>query len=171
MRCHYNMVNFLQIPHNRHPISRPWGSDMGCSRARYGVSVVNTNSKLCSVWLIRVLYAMSPCIEVHYNGTRLYFSMELVQYNRYVVSTVNTDGCISGKSWLYTHVFQVFSAQAIMTHWRHIIHIASQIWSIIGSGNGWLEMKFSWYFTHEHINLVWNGCPASLLAICSPSAR
>ena len=26
VRCRYNAVNFLQNPHNRHPIARPWGS-------------------------------------------------------------------------------------------------------------------------------------------------
>ena len=30
MWCHFNMVNFLQNPHNRHPIAHPWGQDMGC---------------------------------------------------------------------------------------------------------------------------------------------
>ena len=29
-RCHYNAVNFLQNPHNRHPITHPWGLGMGC---------------------------------------------------------------------------------------------------------------------------------------------
>ena len=28
--CHYNVVKFLQIPHNSHPIACPWGRDMGC---------------------------------------------------------------------------------------------------------------------------------------------
>ena len=30
VRCRYNAVNFLQNPHNRHPIARPWGWGMGC---------------------------------------------------------------------------------------------------------------------------------------------
>ena len=30
VQCRYNAVNFLQNPHNRHPIARPWGRDMGC---------------------------------------------------------------------------------------------------------------------------------------------
>ena len=30
VRCCYNAVNFLQTPHNRHPIARPWGRAMGC---------------------------------------------------------------------------------------------------------------------------------------------
>ena len=30
VRCRYNAVNFLQNTHNRHPIARPWGRDMGC---------------------------------------------------------------------------------------------------------------------------------------------
>ena len=29
-RCRYSAVNFLQNPHNRHPIARPWGRGMGC---------------------------------------------------------------------------------------------------------------------------------------------
>ena len=28
--CRFNAVNFLKNPHNRHPISRPLGRDMGC---------------------------------------------------------------------------------------------------------------------------------------------
>ena len=28
--CRYNAVNFLQIPHKKHPIARPWGRDMRC---------------------------------------------------------------------------------------------------------------------------------------------
>ena len=28
--CHENTVNFLQNPHNRHPIACPWGQRMGC---------------------------------------------------------------------------------------------------------------------------------------------
>ena len=28
--CHYNMVNFHPNPHKRHPITCPWGRDMGC---------------------------------------------------------------------------------------------------------------------------------------------
>ena len=30
VQCRYNAVNFLENPHNRHPISRPWGRGMGC---------------------------------------------------------------------------------------------------------------------------------------------
>ena len=30
VRCRYNAVNFLQNPHNRHPIAHPSGRDMGC---------------------------------------------------------------------------------------------------------------------------------------------
>ena len=30
VQCCYNTVNFLQIPHNRHPIAQPWGWGMGC---------------------------------------------------------------------------------------------------------------------------------------------
>ena len=30
VRCHYNAVNFLQNPHKRHPIARPFGRDMAC---------------------------------------------------------------------------------------------------------------------------------------------
>ena len=29
-RCRYKAVNFLLNPHNRHPIARPRGRDMGC---------------------------------------------------------------------------------------------------------------------------------------------
>ena len=38
-------------------------------RAIYGVSVVNTNSNLCSASVTRVLYAISCWIEPRYNGT------------------------------------------------------------------------------------------------------
>ena len=30
VRCHYNTVNFLQYPYNRHPIACLWGQAMGC---------------------------------------------------------------------------------------------------------------------------------------------
>ena len=30
VQCCYNKVNFLQIPHNGHPIAQPWGWGMGC---------------------------------------------------------------------------------------------------------------------------------------------
>ena len=30
VRYHYNPVNFLENPYNRHPIARPWGRVMGC---------------------------------------------------------------------------------------------------------------------------------------------
>ena len=30
VRCRYNAVNFLQNPHNIHPIAHPWGRGMGC---------------------------------------------------------------------------------------------------------------------------------------------
>ena len=30
VQCHYNTVNFLQYPHNRHPITCPLGQGMGC---------------------------------------------------------------------------------------------------------------------------------------------
>ena len=29
VRCRYNAINFVQNPHNRHPIARPWGRGMG----------------------------------------------------------------------------------------------------------------------------------------------
>ena len=30
VRCYYNAVNFLENPHNTHPIASLWGWDMGC---------------------------------------------------------------------------------------------------------------------------------------------
>ena len=30
VQCHYNVLNFLQKSHNRHPIPCPWGQGMGC---------------------------------------------------------------------------------------------------------------------------------------------
>ena len=30
VQCWYNTVSFLQNTHNRHPVTRPWGWDMGC---------------------------------------------------------------------------------------------------------------------------------------------
>ena len=62
MRCRYNAVNFLQIPHNRHPKSSP-------SRARY---VVNTNSDLSSASVSGALNAILCCIRLRYNDTALY---------------------------------------------------------------------------------------------------
>ena len=54
-------------------------------RARYGVSVVNTNSYLCSTSQTRVLYAISRCTRPRYNGTWLYIYiyiyMNMISYN------------------------------------------------------------------------------------------
>ena len=42
--CHYNKVNFLQNPHNRHPV-----------RVTYGVSFLSLKSDLCSAAAIKML--------------------------------------------------------------------------------------------------------------------
>ena len=61
MQCHYNSVNFLPNPHNRHPIARPWGPGMGFLLW------------VCSLMLVLLL--SSQChklyLEKFNNGTRL----------------------------------------------------------------------------------------------------
>ena len=52
VRCHYNAVNFLPNPHNRHPIARPWGWGLG-------VSVVILISDLLYTTVISVSYVIS----------------------------------------------------------------------------------------------------------------
>ena len=69
---HYNMVNFLQNPHNRHPISSPL-------RARYGVSLVILISYSLSTTVITVLYVISWYIRPHYNGTWLHSDLSKLE--------------------------------------------------------------------------------------------
>ena len=56
-------------------------------RARYGVSVVNTNSYSCSASVTGELYAISCCIRPCYNDTQLYYwflcTIITQQYNIY----------------------------------------------------------------------------------------
>ena len=49
--CHYNMVNFLPNPHNRHSIAHPLGWDMGCLLWIYSLMYIQCSG----VWNI-VLY-------------------------------------------------------------------------------------------------------------------
>ena len=54
-----NVVSFLQNTHNRHPIARPWGQDMGCL--------------LWELWLIFCLsYCIDVCIMVFYCMCHIY---------------------------------------------------------------------------------------------------
>ena len=48
-------------------------------RARYGVSFVNSNSDLYSTSVTAVLCAISCYTGLHYNGTRLYLTLEIAQ--------------------------------------------------------------------------------------------
>ena len=51
VQCRYNAVYYLKIPHNRHPIARPWGRDMECL--------------LCVPALINVLPLSLKCCILH----------------------------------------------------------------------------------------------------------
>ena len=51
VQCHYNVVNFLQNIHNKHPIACPLGRGMGC------LLWVQTND-LYSVWIAAVTWQM-----------------------------------------------------------------------------------------------------------------
>ena len=64
--CHYNSVNFLQNPHNRHP---PNSSPV---RVSYGVSVEILISDSLSATIFAVSYVISWEIRPRYNGTWLY---------------------------------------------------------------------------------------------------
>ena len=61
--CSYEVVNFLENPHNR-PI-----------RVKYGVSFVDTNSDLCNASVTDVLFEISHYIGLCYNDTRLYSAL------------------------------------------------------------------------------------------------
>ena len=61
VRCRSNAVDFLQNPHNRHPIARPWGRGTGCLFWEL------THSVSASV----VVYVVSYGIGPRYNGTWL----------------------------------------------------------------------------------------------------
>ena len=66
MQRHYNMVNFLWNPHNRHlPHCSP-------VRERYGVPVVILKSYSLPATVIAVWYVISWWIGPHYNATWLY---------------------------------------------------------------------------------------------------
>ena len=64
VRCHYSAFNFLQISHNRHPISRPWGRGMG--------SFLWVQSLTCFVAVIAILCVILWHSVPRYNGTALY---------------------------------------------------------------------------------------------------
>ena len=60
--CCYNMVNFLSNPHNRHPISRLSGWDMGCLWWEKDFDLFNVGNTA-------VLCEITYYIRLHYNGT------------------------------------------------------------------------------------------------------
>ena len=61
------------------PISSQLTPHISPVRARYGVSIVNTYSDLCSASVTRVLYAISCYIGLRYNSTRLYICWHFMQ--------------------------------------------------------------------------------------------
>ena len=66
--CSYNAVNFSKFLEREVNLYSQQTPHISPSRARYGVSIVQTNSNLYSASVTRVLYAIS-CIEPCYNGT------------------------------------------------------------------------------------------------------
>ena len=71
VRCRYNAVNFLQNNHNRHPIARPWGRDMGCL-----------------LWVQALIYILSQSLHycVHYDiiFDRVITALHCIDYIRLV---------------------------------------------------------------------------------------
>ena len=66
--CRYNVVNFIQNLHKRHPIARPLGPDMVClflcsNSDLYAASVTQSHT---------VMSAISCNLGLRYNGTQLY---------------------------------------------------------------------------------------------------
>ena len=74
VRCRYNAVSFLHIPHNRHSIARPLGRGMGCLMWFSCLSHVLLLSVQRCVWnrdkLNRVITALD-CISYQWLSTRL----------------------------------------------------------------------------------------------------
>ena len=68
VRCRYNAVYFLQNPHNRHPIARPWGRAM-----RY------------LLWIQTVTYVLSQsllyCIQYHVMLERVVTALTVYTHN------------------------------------------------------------------------------------------
>ena len=63
--CHYNMVNFCS--------QFLWNTSHSSPvRVRYGMYFLCSNCDLYSAWPTAVVYAVSCCIGLCYNGTRLY---------------------------------------------------------------------------------------------------
>ena len=58
MRYRYNAVNYLETPHNTHPIA--------------GASFVNSNFHLGNIWDTTKLYRLSCNIGARYSGTLVY---------------------------------------------------------------------------------------------------
>ena len=74
VRYRYNATNFLQNPHQRHSIARPF-------RARYGVSSVVSNSVLYSASFSSMMCTILSYVGPRCNGTPLYSA---VGNNRYM---------------------------------------------------------------------------------------
>ena len=70
MQCRYDTANFLQNPHDRHPIAHPWGRDMGCLLWEF-----NSDIHFASVTVM--VYAISFEIGPCYNGIWLYINAVL----------------------------------------------------------------------------------------------
>ena len=69
VRCRYNAVNFLQNPHNRHPIACQWGRGMGGGGGG-GVVILIYDS--LSATVVAVSHVTSWWPRPRYNGTWLY---------------------------------------------------------------------------------------------------
>ena len=88
VQCHYNVVNFLQNRHKRHPIARALGWDMGC------ILWIQT----LMFWLryvMVVMCAISCYIGSRYNNTGLYV------ISCYIVTTA-LDCILSRDDWIAT---------------------------------------------------------------------
>ena len=104
VRCHYNAVNFLENPHNRHPVARPW--------VRIMAQVMSGSLQCCveyDIILDRVITALdcislskwlvSPVTEKSYEHSKSYQPMPFIKseqtiqhYFKHCISVLEVDG-------------------------------------------------------------------------------
>ena len=90
MRWSYNTIFFFTNSPQQTPHSSP-------VRTKYGVSVVNTNSDLCSASVTRVLYTISCWIRPCYKGTRLYMKSHHIDQTIVKLTYFQNSECFTPK--------------------------------------------------------------------------
>ena len=90
VQCRYNVVHFLQPPHDRHSIAHLWGRHMSanwdwctfCLRyMQYIYEGVFNECKLGLMYILPQIYAISCYIVPRYNGTQLYKITDILYHN------------------------------------------------------------------------------------------